>query len=288
VIDSAGTQHALLRYRWTGREFDAETGRYYFRSRYYSSAQHRFVQEDPIGYAGGGNLYAYVDGHLLEATDPDGTMYRDVNGGGGGGGARAPRNDMGALGRNTDWWAGFLDGPDFLIFNVYVNGEYAGSAYDDGHFGLQYSLEPNLNTGDRNMDNPKYREWIDDNLANAPEDGRHPGYTSEVGGWCTKSGCTREVGSATAVDIGKAPKGVLFAYHGHLNVGKPAFDLGSGFFEAWPSDGDLMQYNGTNPREAPTYIFSNPTSYRGLDKGRIYSLVPTSTGLVWHEYNRYR
>ncbi|MGH7701717.1 MAG: peptidoglycan DD-metalloendopeptidase family protein, partial [Gemmatimonadales bacterium] len=76
VIDSAGAQHSLLRYRWTGREYDAETGWYFHRSRYYDPAERRFVQEDPIGYGGGDNLYAYVGGQVLEATDPSGTYLK--------------------------------------------------------------------------------------------------------------------------------------------------------------------------------------------------------------------
>jgi len=61
-----------LRYRWTGREYDAETGWYFLRARYYDANARRFVQEDPIGYGGGSNVFAYVDGGPLEATDPSG------------------------------------------------------------------------------------------------------------------------------------------------------------------------------------------------------------------------
>ncbi len=70
-IDSAGTGIGL-RYRWTGREYDAETGFYYFRARYYAPDQRRFVQEDPSGYSGGVNLYGYVNGRVLEQRDPSG------------------------------------------------------------------------------------------------------------------------------------------------------------------------------------------------------------------------
>ena len=97
VLDSAGTQHGMLRYRWTGREFDAETGLYFHRTRYYSPAARRFVQEDPIGYGGGSNLYAYVDGMVLEGTDPDGLMFYSLRGGGGSGGRfyDPGKNDLG-------------------------------------------------------------------------------------------------------------------------------------------------------------------------------------------------
>ena len=61
LVDTAAADAPTwaLRYRWTGREWDAELGWYFHRSRYYDPAQRRFVQEDAIGYAGGGNLHAY-------------------------------------------------------------------------------------------------------------------------------------------------------------------------------------------------------------------------------------
>ena len=73
LVDSAGPQPAL-RYRWTGREWDAETGFYFHRTRSYDPQAQRFVQEDAIGYAGGANLYAYVGGDVLEARDTDGLI----------------------------------------------------------------------------------------------------------------------------------------------------------------------------------------------------------------------
>jgi RHS repeat-associated protein len=45
--------------KYTSREDDA-TGLYYYRARYYSPRLQRFISEDPIGIAGGINLYAYV------------------------------------------------------------------------------------------------------------------------------------------------------------------------------------------------------------------------------------
>ncbi|HKV76233.1 MAG TPA: RHS repeat-associated core domain-containing protein [Gemmatimonadales bacterium] len=77
VVDSAGAglgAGVTLRYRWTGREFDPETGFYYLRARYYDPAEKRFVQEDPAAFAGSNNLYAYANGDPLEATDPSGLM----------------------------------------------------------------------------------------------------------------------------------------------------------------------------------------------------------------------
>ena len=67
---------------WTGRETDPETGLSFHRARYYSPELRRWTQEDPIGYGGGGNLYAYVGGAVLEGRDPSG-LIEDLRGGGG-------------------------------------------------------------------------------------------------------------------------------------------------------------------------------------------------------------
>jgi RHS repeat-associated protein len=71
-----------LRYGWTGREYDAETGLYFNRARSYDPGQRRFTQEDPIGYGGSTNLYAYVDGAVLEGRDPSGLEAMFIPAGG--------------------------------------------------------------------------------------------------------------------------------------------------------------------------------------------------------------
>ncbi len=76
VRDSASgsTIGAQLRYGWTGREWDAETGFSYHRARYFDLGSRRWTQEDPIGYAGGMNVYAYVGGSPMESRDPSGAI----------------------------------------------------------------------------------------------------------------------------------------------------------------------------------------------------------------------
>ncbi len=60
--------------QYTGREND-ETGLYYYRARYYSSALQRFISEDPIEFGGGDyNLYAYVFNNPTNKTDPSGQI----------------------------------------------------------------------------------------------------------------------------------------------------------------------------------------------------------------------
>ncbi|MGD9126842.1 MAG: RHS repeat-associated core domain-containing protein [Planctomycetia bacterium] len=61
------------RFTYTGREFDAETGLYYYRARYYDPITGRFISEDPISFAAGdANLYRYVGNSPLMAIDPSG------------------------------------------------------------------------------------------------------------------------------------------------------------------------------------------------------------------------
>ncbi|MFQ5656704.1 MAG: RHS repeat-associated core domain-containing protein [Candidatus Methylomirabilales bacterium] len=56
-------------FQFTGRENDG-TGLYYFRNRYYSPALGRFISEDPVGFLGGGNFYAYVGNNPCTFVDP--------------------------------------------------------------------------------------------------------------------------------------------------------------------------------------------------------------------------
>ena len=58
-------------FQYTGRENDG-TGLYFYRARYYAPEQGRFISEDPMGFAGGENFYAYVSGNPLSYTDPYG------------------------------------------------------------------------------------------------------------------------------------------------------------------------------------------------------------------------
>src|SRR5262249_22695743 len=61
------------RYKFTCREFDANTGLQFNRARYYDPKTGRWISEDPSGLAAGdSNLYRYVDNGPTNATDPSG------------------------------------------------------------------------------------------------------------------------------------------------------------------------------------------------------------------------
>jgi RHS repeat-associated protein len=61
-------------FRYTAREFDSETGLYYYRARYCDSTTGRFLSEDPIGFEAGANFYSYVQNDPQDWVDEDGTQ----------------------------------------------------------------------------------------------------------------------------------------------------------------------------------------------------------------------
>ncbi len=58
-----------------GYRLDPEAENYYVRNRFYSPTLGRWLTRDPIGYAGGINLYEYVGGGAVSALDPDGQWH---------------------------------------------------------------------------------------------------------------------------------------------------------------------------------------------------------------------
>lgn len=70
--------------QYIGRESDGN-GLYYYRARYYSPSLQRFVSEDPTGFGGGINVYAYALDNPVSFTDPMGldvtvTAYPGIHG----------------------------------------------------------------------------------------------------------------------------------------------------------------------------------------------------------------
>ncbi len=70
ILESPGTVEQP--YTYTGREFDAESGLYYYRARYYDPTTGRFLQKDPAGIAAGINLHTFVRNNPPNRIDPDG------------------------------------------------------------------------------------------------------------------------------------------------------------------------------------------------------------------------
>jgi RHS repeat-associated protein len=68
------TETVANRLRFAGRELEGQTGLYYNNARWYDPQLHRFISEDPIGIAGGLNLYAYTGNDPVNASDPSGLL----------------------------------------------------------------------------------------------------------------------------------------------------------------------------------------------------------------------
>ncbi|WP_419193218.1 RHS repeat domain-containing protein [Kolteria novifilia] len=73
IID---TEHPIseIRFAFTGREYDAETGQYYYRARYYDVQNGRFIAEDPMGVEESPNLSAYAHNSPIGSLDPSGMI----------------------------------------------------------------------------------------------------------------------------------------------------------------------------------------------------------------------
>src|SRR4029077_4294282 len=67
------------RYKWTGREFDSETGLQYNRARDFDPKVGRWTTEDPLRFAtGDDNLYRYVQNDSVNALDPSGAINAPI------------------------------------------------------------------------------------------------------------------------------------------------------------------------------------------------------------------
>ena len=75
--EDAGPVHQPLRFQ--GQYYDAETGLHYNRFRYYDPDAGRFISQDPIGLAGGLNLYQYAP-NPLTWIDPWGLSKCGIEG----------------------------------------------------------------------------------------------------------------------------------------------------------------------------------------------------------------
>ena len=66
-------------YLYTARRYDNLAAIYYYRARFYHPDLRRFLQPDPIGYAAGMNLYAYVGNSPMNWIDPWGLRQLTID-----------------------------------------------------------------------------------------------------------------------------------------------------------------------------------------------------------------
>ncbi len=77
-VSGAATVDTSLKY--AGADYNSVDDLYYFRNRYYSPHLQRFVSEDPIGLAGGINMYQYANGNPVSNVDPLGLATLAIGG----------------------------------------------------------------------------------------------------------------------------------------------------------------------------------------------------------------
>ena len=79
-IVSTGSYAADNPFRFSTKYYDAETGLTMYPFRLYGARLGRWLNRDPIGEAGGLNLYAFVENRPTNAIDPDGRVIVGLDG----------------------------------------------------------------------------------------------------------------------------------------------------------------------------------------------------------------
>ncbi|MBI4659580.1 MAG: hypothetical protein HY735_12135 [Verrucomicrobia bacterium] len=79
LIGLIGPWADLNTYRFSSKEYDPKTGLYYYLRRFYDPNLQRWVTRDPLGEAGGINLYQFVGNDPVNNVDPWGLYETDFH-----------------------------------------------------------------------------------------------------------------------------------------------------------------------------------------------------------------
>ena len=164
IANSSGSLTNFFRY--TGREFDMETGLNFYRARYDNPALGRFVSEDPIGLAGGINLYVYANSNPVSLIDPLGLydgwdLLKDA---GSFSEAFADTFTFGSASRLNDGIAGLFGGPAVPVNRcgwAHKAGTIAGVAATTALGGAAGAEAAEANAGTKGFE---FSHWIPERM----------------------------------------------------------------------------------------------------------------------------
>jgi uncharacterized protein RhaS with RHS repeats len=129
------------------------------RARYYDANVGRFISEDPAGFAGGLNLYAYVGGNPIMLVDPSGLGAEGI--------IARTRNTIAAFGETVNKIVGASS--DFL--NNYNDMRDANTIGADKYFHCKANCQA-AQIGQSGTSTAEiisnYREWVDMNIKGDP------------------------------------------------------------------------------------------------------------------------
>ncbi|MFZ5774657.1 MAG: RHS repeat-associated core domain-containing protein [Thermodesulfobacteriota bacterium] len=153
-------------YGFTGREWDQETGLYYYRARYYDPQAGRFISRDPIGFAGGDvNVYRYVLNNPVNAIDPYG-LFQWVN--------------------PVTYWTGYMRGTGDMVRGRSDMMD-AGTTGADAYFHCRANCEASRR-GHGGHDAARSMSWLRETIQNEPPADRARDEAANTQGQCAGEG----------------------------------------------------------------------------------------------------
>ncbi|TAM32067.1 MAG: hypothetical protein EPN68_02965 [Rhodanobacter sp.] len=162
--------------RFPGQYFDAESGLNYNLHRTYDPSVGRYVEADPMGWAAGSNLYAYVGNNPLMYTDPYGLAWQ------------------GSIGFGVSGAFIFFGGGGSINLGINSNGSLFFTAEGHGELGLGAYLGAGFQGGINHTKCDATPGWSHDTTGIIEGDA---GYGPSVGGSATFSG--QDLGASTGL-----------------------------------------------------------------------------------------
>jgi RHS repeat-associated protein len=164
----AGSAHSG--YAFTGRDWDSETGLYYYRARYYDPKVGRFISEDP--FSARPNPYGYVDNAPIVLEDPWGLAPKYPN-------AKKARNGVFVICCYPGGGIGICRGPEDVPTEPNV--ESCMISHEEQHL-------KDLNSGRFGCDKQKCAYKIQEHYPIAPDNKNE----TECSGYCRELECLKD------------------------------------------------------------------------------------------------